>query len=638
MSKFIYAFCSSLLFLFASILVAYAHAANDWDIDNSGEVDALTDGLLMIRFSFGLRGEALTNDATSTDSTLTTADIEAAIYSAQNIFDIDGDGSIDALTDGLLFLRYLFGLSGNALTSNAVSYEATRSSVLDISKYIDSFMPSETNDSDGVDNANHTTNDTAGQTASGSNWIPGEYYPSTNFANQCQNPRSNSYYQDLIGTYEDENNWIRSWSHETYLWYSELPDINPSTVVNPTEYFEQMKTTAITNNGLPKDRFHYAENTAEYNQYTETGISAGYGFTYILSQRTPPRKAIIVYTQIDSPAANVGIQRGAEIISIDGENLIDGDPAVLNAGLIPIEPGEKHTFVIRDLNSDINRTVDLQSSAITENPINTFGVIQRVNKKIGYIVLNTFATATAEKHIFDTITYLKQNQIDELVLDLRYNGGGYLAISAQLSSMIAGIEDTNQTFTELVYNDKRGAENKAYPFPTQTFGIAENFSDGFPLPNLELSRVYVISSNNTASASESLINGLRGIDFEVILIGNSTTGKPYGWIPKDNCGTTYSTIQFKSANAKGFGDYADGFIPSVLDNGTDQISGCLVYEDIKHQLSDPDEKMLATAIYHIENGTCPIDKLQAIAKPKKPTESVYGEIIRRHPTTGFILQ
>ena len=92
MSKFIYAFCSSLLFLFASIFVAYAHAANDWDIDNSGEVDALTDGLLMIRFSFGLRGEALTNDATSTDSTLTTGDIEAAIYSAQNIFDIDGDG------------------------------------------------------------------------------------------------------------------------------------------------------------------------------------------------------------------------------------------------------------------------------------------------------------------------------------------------------------------------------------------------------------------------------------------------------------------------------------------------------------------------------------------------------------------
>ena len=108
-----------------------------------------------------------------------------------------------------------------------------------------------------------------------------------------------------------------------------------------------MKTTAITSNGLPKDRFHFAQNTAEYNQYTETGISAGYGFEYVTQPKEHlPGKAIIV-TQIDSPADNVGIQRGAEIISIDGENLIDGDPAKINAGLIPSKMGENHTFVIR---------------------------------------------------------------------------------------------------------------------------------------------------------------------------------------------------------------------------------------------------------------------------------------------------
>ena len=61
----------------------------------------------------------------------------------------------------------------------------------------------------------------------------------------------------------------------------------------------------------------------------------------------------------------------------------------------------------------------------------------------------------------------------------------------------------------------------------------------------------------------------------------------------------------------------------------------LVYEDIKHQLGDPDEKMLATAIYHIENGICPINTVQARAKSKKPFNHVHGEIIRRHPTTGF---
>ena len=662
--KFKNVICSSLLFLSASVLVANANAANDWDMDNSGEVDALTDGLLMLRYSFGLRGETLTNSAISADSSLTAAEVLAEISAAQSISDIDGDGSVNALTDGLLLLRYLFGLSGDALISGVVSSEATRSSVSDISQYIDSYMLSDTivdpdndsvadandafpedpnetadSDNDGVgDNADYAPNDPTVHSAPGSNWVAGEYLPSRNFANKCVNRRFNADYQDLFGTYADENNWIRSWSHETYLWYNELPDIDPASIQDTKEYFNQMKTTATTSNGSPKDRFHYTQNTEDYNQYAQTGVSAGYGFTYILSQSIPPRRAIIIYSQIGSPAANKGIRRGAEIISIDGENLIDGDPAILNAGLTPSELGENHTFVIKDLNSDINRTINLQSSAITENPINTLGVIERTNTKIGYIALNTFATATAEKILVDTITNLKQNQIDELVLDLRYNGGGFLAISAQLSTMIAGIEASNQTFTELIYNDKKSAENTAYPFPTQTFGIAENYSSGIPLPTLDLSRVYIISSNNTASASESLINGLRGIDFEVILIGGSTTGKPYGWLPEENCGTTYSTIQFKGVNTKGFGDYADGFIPSLQDNGTDQVQGCVVYEDIKHLLGDKNEKMLGTAIYHIENGNCPTNTVQARAKSSQPFENFRGGIIRRYPATGFILQ
>ena len=95
-----------------------------------------------------------------------------------------------------------------------------------------------------------------------------------------------------------------------------------------------------------------------------------------------------------------------------------------------------------------------------------------------------------------------------------------------------GLRPQNQTFTELIYNDKRGLENTAYPFSTQTFGITETYPSSILLPTLGLSRIYIILGNNTASAGESLINGLRGIDFEVILIGSSTTGKPYGWLPR----------------------------------------------------------------------------------------------------------
>ena len=164
-------------------------------------------------------------------------------------------------------------------------------------------------------------------------WIEGEYLPSRNFANICRNPRQNKDYQDLAGTSVDENNWIRSWSHETYLWYNELPDIDPATpsLADPIDYFKEMKTDARTSNGLPKDRFHYANNTEEYNQFAETGVSAGYGFTYLLIQSTPPRKAVIIYSEPNSPAANNNIRRGAEIMGIDGESFADGNADILNA-------------------------------------------------------------------------------------------------------------------------------------------------------------------------------------------------------------------------------------------------------------------------------------------------------------------
>ena len=202
--------------------------------------------------------------------------------------------------------------------------------------------------------------------------------------------------------------------------------------------------------------------------------------------------------------------------------------------------------------------------------------------------------------------------------------------------MISGIEATNQIFTELTYNDKRIDKNVRIPFPTTTYGIAKSYESGIQLPTLDLSRVYIIASRNTASASELLINGLRGIDFEVILIGNSTVGKPYGWVPEDNCGTTYSTVQFMSKNAKGFGDFADGFMPASLSNETNEVRGCLVYEDLDHLLGDINEKMLATAIYHIENGSCPSNSNQTRNKSSDPLERVVGEIIRRNPIDSIV--
>ena len=91
----------------------------------------------------------------------------------------------------------------------------------------------------------------------------------------------------------------------------------------------------------------------------------------------------------------------------------------------------------------------------------------------------------------------------------------------------------------------------------------------------------------------------------VILIGDDTCGKPYGFYPTDNCGITYFTIQFRGENEKGFGDYADGFVIGGSDNGQDVVRGCVVADDFDHLLGDEQEARLAAALSYRETGSCP---------------------------------
>jgi C-terminal processing protease CtpA/Prc len=464
-------------------------------------------------------------------------------------------------------------------------------------------------------------------------WQRGEFMPSSYYANRCINPRSDNNNQDFVGTYKDENNWLRSWSHETYLWYSELPDIDPILIEDPNKYFDLMKTDARTSSGQDKDRFHFTYDTDEWNQLSESGISMGYGAQFKVTFE-PSTRAFITYTEPNSPARSANIGRGTEIIATDGLLLssIDSQESYEKflAAAYPSTLGEFHTFTIRELNADADRTVILQSAITTEQPVHTSKVFTQNNKKIGYVLFNSFNVATAEEQLINTISSLVIQNIDELILDLRYNLGGYLAIATELGWMIAGDQAIGSIYTELVFNDKRSMENESYRFPSEAYGLS--VAEGTVLPQLNLSKVYILSSGDTASASEYLINGLRGIDVEVILIGEITTGKPYGYLPEDNCGTTYFTIQFKGQNAKGYGDFVDGFIPSNYDNGRDRVRGCVVTDDLSHLLGDENERMLATALHYIEKNQCPVTANNSTSKPVHPLSTVSGRLLKPYPT------
>ena len=321
---------------------------------------------------------------------------------------------------------------------------------------------------------------------------------------------------------------------------------------------------------------------------------------------------VAAYNEPGSPAAAQNVTRGVEVLTVDGVDVVNSTGQsnidILNNGLFPQAVNQTHTFTLKDLDGS-TRQVQLMSTNVTSTPVQNVHTIDTgASGKVGYMLFNDHL-ATAEKGLIDAVNQLKMNGgIDDLVIDMRYNGGGYLAIASELAYMIAGPSKiAGRFFERLTFNDKHptvdpvtGDQISTTPFYSTSLGLSA--PGGAALPTLGLPRVFVLTGSGTCSASESVLNGLAGIDVQVIQVGATTCGKPYGFYPQDNCGITYFSIQFKGVNAKSFGDYADGFVPGATTAGS--FAGCGVADDFTHALGDPAEARLAAALAYRTAPTC----------------------------------
>ncbi len=270
----------------------------------------------------------------------------------------------------------------------------------------------------------------------------------------------------------------------------------------------------------------------------------------------------------------------------------------------------------------------LRTTEVASDPVQHVQALDTDQGPVGYMLFNDFI-ATAERELIGAVNELAAAGIVDLVLDLRYNGGGYLDIASQLGFMIADPSAAQgRTFEAIEFNDKHqqfdpvtGRLLEPVPFHDTSLGFSGPTNE--PLPSLNLRRVFVLTGGSTCSASESVVNGLRGIDVEVVQIGNATCGKPYGFHATDNCGTTYFTIQFRGINDKGFGDYADGFFPSD-DPEADgaALPGCAVADDFEHGFGDPNEARLAAALHYRERSACPCPDCAPAAAAKRQAEGI----------------
>ena len=215
-----------------------------------------------------------------------------------------------------------------------------------------------------------------GSSGTGTNqnvWTAGVFKPSATFAAQCAAPRSGTdpatgkAYPDVRGSTVTENNWLRSWTNELYLWYSEVTDVDPS-LYSTSDYFNKLMTTQNDSAGEPKDKFHFTYATSTWETLSSTDVQPGYGVQWVLISTTPPRQLVVAYTAANSSAASANLTRGAEVLTIDAVDLVNANDQAsidtLNAGIAPKTLGESHTFTVRDLGSSTSRSITLTGSTI----------------------------------------------------------------------------------------------------------------------------------------------------------------------------------------------------------------------------------------------------------------------------------
>ena len=234
------------------------------------------------------------------------------------------------------------------------------------------------------------------------------------------------------------------------------------------------------------------------------------------------------------------------------------------------------------------------ASASAADPVPLSKVVSSTGgRRVGYVLFNEHKQGAQDK-LISAVGQLRNNAIQDLVLDLRYNSGGFLYIAQSLGAMVAGSRANGQVYAQLLYSSKRSAHNETMLFSSAVTSSETLYRAGTLLPQLNLPRVYVLTSRLTCSASETIINSLRGIGLDVVLVGDRTCGKPYGFHRKDNCGQAFFPIEFKVANAAGFAEYAGG-LPVQ----------CKVAENPRKALGDTTEPLLAAALNHIDTGSCP---------------------------------
>lgn len=397
-----------------------------------------------------------------------------------------------------------------------------------------------------------------------------------------------------------------------YFWQAEVPNLADNRFSSDAEYTEFLQSEANPTDFLEnqllfsEDRFTFYSD--DYEEFTNslTGVTKSNGMSFgLIAYGTNQLAGYVRYITPNSDAAGEDITRGEYFSGVDGIELTESN-------YIDLLYGENDTYTLNMANYDNGNFVTNGKNVMLtaqdnfqENPIHITNTIEVNGQKIGYIYYNRFLSEYDEQ-LNQAFGELKAQGITDLVLDLRYNRGGFVSSAILLSSMIYGT-NTNDLFLRRIYNPKLQEVYNS----TAEDNFRDKTSNGTTLNTLNLNRVYVLTTNRSASASELIINGLDPY-LDVIQVGTTTTGKnefsvtlvddpnrdglPFVYTaaresfinPKNSW--AIQAIIGRVENAVGFSDYTSGFTPEIE-----------LAEDVLNLgiLGDLNEPLLARAIEDI---------------------------------------
>lgn len=370
---------------------------------------------------------------------------------------------------------------------------------------------------------------------------------------------------------EGQNRFVHLDMLDRYYWYDRVPQrIDYDAFASPSATLDFLRYAAL-------DRFSYVTSQQAFESLFNDGTYIGYGFGFVIEDSG---RVLIRFVYNQSPSAAAGVVRGDEILSVNGQSAAS-ITAANGWGEVfgPPQVGVALALELRRRSGAVE-VLNLNKGVVTINTVLYSDIITSGANNIGYLVFNSFLN-TSPAELDPVFAQFVAGGVNQLILDLRYNGGGSISVARDLASYIHNTTQANQDlFVQLRYNDRYQASNFNFYLRPMT-------------NSLGLDELTVITTDLTCSASEQIVSALQPYFSRVTTVGSTTCGKPVGQSPRNFCDKTLVAVNFASFNAAGQGDYFSG-IPA----------DCSASDDPTFAFGDANEPLLQAAQFFVDNAAC----------------------------------